>query len=64
MIRKKNRKKLIQSFESMLKDYEEKLRCEPDNFFYKGLVKNTREQLEELYEEEGSETLQRLPTAI
>jgi hypothetical protein len=62
MIRKKDRKKLIQSFENMFKDYEEKLRCDPDNLFYKGLVKNTREHLEELYEEVNSETPQRLST--
>ena len=63
MIRKKDRKKLIESFEEMLKEYVEKLRCEPDNFFYKGLVKNTREHLEELYEEAKLEMPQHLSTA-
>lgn len=41
----------IQTFERMLEKYEEKLRRDPNSFFYKGLVKNTREYLEELYEE-------------
>jgi hypothetical protein len=51
MIRKQNMEAYIQSFERMLRRYEEELRRNPDSFFYKGLVKNTRDYLEELYEE-------------
>jgi hypothetical protein len=60
MIRKKDMNKLIATFEDMLKDYEERLRCNPDSFFYKGLVKNTREFLEELYEEVQTQVPQSL----
>ena len=51
MIFKQNIAAQIQSFETLLKDYEENLQRNPDNTFYKGLVKNTREYLEEMYEE-------------
>jgi hypothetical protein len=51
MIRKKNMEAYIQSFERMLEKYEEGLRLNPDSHFYKGLIKNTRDYLEELYSE-------------
>jgi predicted DNA-binding protein YlxM (UPF0122 family) len=51
MIRKQNLTAQIKSFEELLKDYEEALRLNPKSIAYKGLVKNTREYLAELYEE-------------
>ncbi len=39
---------LLTSATNLLRSYETKLRDEPDNFFYQGLVKNTREHIEEL----------------
>jgi hypothetical protein len=51
MIRKKDMAGLIQMFEEKLKRYEEELRCDTDNLFYKIQVKQTRDFLEELYEE-------------
>jgi hypothetical protein len=51
MIRKKDMAGLIQLFEEKLKRYEEKLRLNPESIAYKAMVKNTRDYLEELYEE-------------
>ena len=50
MIEIKNFLEYIQSFEVMLERYTLDLAQEPNNFFRKGLVKNTKEYLEELYE--------------
>ena len=57
MIFKQNIAAQIASFEALLKDYEENLRDNPDNIFYKGLVKNTREYLESMYEEAQNRSL-------
>jgi predicted DNA-binding protein YlxM (UPF0122 family) len=51
MITKQNIAAQIKSFEELLKDYEEELRLNPKSIAYKGLVKNTREYLEELFKE-------------
>ena len=60
MIRKKDMNKLIETFEDMLKGYEEELRINPNSLFYKVQVKNTREFLEELYEEVQTQVPQSL----
>ena len=52
--------KLIETFEDMLKGYEEELRINPNSLFYKVQVKNTREFLEELYEEVQTQVPQSL----
>lgn len=57
MIYKQNISAQIQSFEELLKDYEGNLRDNPDSIFYKGLVKNTREYLESMYEEARNRNL-------
>lgn len=57
MIRKEDKAGLIALFEEKLKRYEEGLRLNPNSVAYKALVKNTRDYLDELYEE-----LQTLPS--
>jgi type I restriction enzyme, R subunit len=47
----KNILETIKSFESQLKRYMDELSKHPDSLFYKGLVKNTEEFIEELNEE-------------
>lgn len=39
---------LVELFEEKLKRYEEELAKNPNSLFYKGLVKNTTEHIEEL----------------
>jgi hypothetical protein len=60
MIRKKNMVAYIATFEEKLKRYEEALRSEPDSVFYKVLIKNTRDYLEELYEEVQAEATKKV----
>jgi hypothetical protein len=62
MIRKQNMAAYIATFEAKLKRYEEELRLEPDSIFYKALVKNTRDYLEELYDEVKAAAPQSLTT--
>jgi hypothetical protein len=64
MIKKQDKKGLIQMFEEKLKRYEEGLRLNPESIAYKALVKNTREYLEELYQEVKNPASQSLLTAI
>lgn len=51
MIRKEDKAGLIALFEKKLKRYEEGLRLNPNSIAYKALIKNTRDYLDELYEE-------------
>jgi hypothetical protein len=60
MIRKQDMAGLIKMFEEKLKCYEEELRLNPNSLFYKVQVKNTREFLEELYEEVQTQAPQSL----
>jgi hypothetical protein len=62
MIRKQDMAGMIQMFEEKLKRYEEGLRLNPESIAYKALVKNTRDYLEELYEEVRTLTSQSLTT--
>jgi hypothetical protein len=64
MIHKQDKTSLIKMFEAKLKRYEEGLRINPESTAYKALVKNTREYLEELYQEVKISAAQSLLTAI
>ena len=47
-------KELIKQFEEMLTHYKELLEKDPDSTFYRGLVKNTEEYINELKENDES----------
>lgn len=51
MKNKKDILKEIQKVKKMLGKYSEDLKNNPESLFYNGLVKNSKEYLEELYEE-------------
>jgi hypothetical protein len=64
MIRKQNMAGMIQMFEEKLKRYEAKLQLNPESIAYKAMVKNTRDYLQELYEEGKIEASQNLALTI
>ena len=47
----------IEMLEETLESYEQKLKANPDSTFYKGLVKNTKEYIEELKQEDKNNSL-------
>lgn len=49
-MKNKNLTEIIESFEKSLIGYETELEKNPNSFFYSGLVKNTKEYIEELKE--------------
>jgi hypothetical protein len=51
----KNRQEIIELFEEKLKRYKLQLKKDPNSLFYKGLVKNTQEYIEELKLKQESE---------
>jgi hypothetical protein len=64
MIRKQNMAGMIQMFEEKLKRYEAKLQLNPESIAYKAMVKNTRDYLQELYEEGKIEASKNLALTI
>ena len=51
----KDTQEIIKLFEETLKRYELQLKKDPNNLFYKGLVKYTKEYIEELKLKQESE---------